>query len=150
MSSYKQYVKSKQIEYKNISIKKEIDINNFMNNFLMIEKMGQRELINFAYDEKKIRQDDYYWFMYNQKILENKIIEEGGYTTLFLTLTLPSSFHKFSKKTQRYNPNYDEKDTIENGYKRLNDTFRSIYKDFKVNRKFVKIYVSNFFFYLLK
>ena len=145
MSSYKQYVKSKSIEYKNISIKKEIDINNFMNNFLMIEKMGQRELINFAYDEKKIRQDDYYWFMYNQKILENKIIEEGGYTTLFLTLTLPSSFHKFSKKTQRYNPNYDEKDTIENGYKRLNDTFRSIYKDFKVNRKFVKIYYSKIF-----
>ncbi len=145
MSSYKQYIKFKSIEYKNISIKKEIDINRFMSNFLMIEKMGQRELINFAYDEKKIRQDDYYWFMYNQKMLENKILSEGGYTILFLTLTLPSSFHKFSKVTQKYNPNYDEKDTIEIGYKRLNDTFRAIYKDFKVNRKFVKIYYSKIF-----
>lgn len=145
MSSYKQYVKSKSIEYKNISIKKEIDINNFMNNFLMIEKMGQKELINFAYDEKKIRKDDYYWFMYNQKLLENKILSEGGYTTLFLTLTLPSEFHQFSKTTQRYNPNYNEDCTIEIGYKRLNDTFRDIYKDFKVNRKFRKIYYSKVF-----
>lgn len=145
MSSYKQYVKFKSIEYKNISIKKEIDINNFMNNFLMIEKMGQKELINFAHDEKKYRQDDYFWFMYNQKLLENKILEEGGYTTLFLTLTLPSSFHKFSKKTKRYNKNYNENDTIENGYKKLNTTFRDIYKDFKVNRKFVKVYYSKIF-----
>lgn len=145
MSSYKQYVKSKSIEYKNISIKKEIDINNFMNNFLMIEKMGQKELINFAHDEKKYRQDDYFWFMYNQKLLENKILNEGGYTTLFLTLTLPSSFHKFSKTTKRYNKNYNENDTIENGYKKLNTTFRDIYKDFKVNRKFVKVYYSKIF-----
>ena len=70
--------------------------------------MGQNGLINFEHNEANYRKDDYYWFMYNQKILENKIIEEKGYSTLFLTLTLPSSYHKFSKTTKRYNPKFDE------------------------------------------
>ncbi len=119
MTKFERYVKFKEIEYKKFSVKKEIDINNFLSNFLVIEKMGQNGLINFEHNEANYRKDDYYWFMYNQKILENKIIEEKGYSTLFLTLTLPSSYHKFSKTTKRYNPKFDENNTIENGYKLL-------------------------------
>ncbi len=145
MTKFERYVKTKNIEYKNFSIKKEIDINRFLNNFLIVEKMGQKDLISFEHNEAKFRKDDYYWFMYNQKILENKIIEEKGYSTLFLTLTLPSSYHKFSKTTKRYNPKYDENNTIENGYKLLNSSFRDIYKNFRVNRKFVKVYYSKVF-----
>lgn len=143
--NYEQYVKSKKIEYKNVSIKKEIDINRFLANYLIVEKLGEDNFINFAHDERKYRKDDYYWFMYNQKILENKIVAEGGYSTLFLTLTLPSTFHKFSKKTKRYNPKYDENCTIENGYELLNDTFRDIYKNFRINRKIAKVYYCKVF-----
>lgn len=145
MTKFDKYIKNKCIEYKNLSIKKEIDINNFLSNFLMIEKMGQNSLINFSHDESKYRKDDYYWFMYNQKLLENKIIEEKGYTTLFLTLTLPSEFHQFSKTTKRYNHKYNKENTIENGYKLLNSSFRDIYKNFRVNREFKKVYYSKVF-----
>ena len=58
MSSYKQYVKFKSIEYKNISIKKEIDINNFMNNFLMIEKMGKKDSADVTEEVIKEEEED--------------------------------------------------------------------------------------------
>ncbi|MCT7588229.1 replication endonuclease [Aliarcobacter butzleri] len=145
MTKFEKYITTKSIEYKNISIKKEIDINRFLNNFLIIEKMGQDSFVNISHNEVNYRKDDYYWFMYNQKILENKIISEQGYSTLFLTLTLPSSFHQYSKTSKRYNKKYDEKNTIEIGYKLLNETFRDIYKNFRVDRKFVKVYYSKVF-----
>ena len=145
MTKFDKYIKNKCVEYKNLSLKKEIDINNFLNNFLMIEKMGQKDLINFEHNEAIYRKDDYYWFMYNQKLLENKIIEEKGYTTLFLTLTLPSEFHQFSKTTKKYNHKYNKENTIENGYKLLNSSFRDIYKNFRVNREFKKVYYSKVF-----
>ena len=37
--------------------------------------MGQNGLINFEHNEANYRKDDYYWFMYNQKILENKMLK---------------------------------------------------------------------------
>lgn len=145
MTKFDKYVKNKCVEYKNLSIKKEIDINNFLNNFLIVEKMGLNGLINFAHDESKYRKDDYYWFMYNQKLLENKIVEEKGYSTLFLTLTLSSEYHQFSKTTKRYNPKFNEENTIEKGYKLLNTSFREIYKNFRVNREVKKVYYSKVF-----
>jgi len=143
--NYEQYIKSKKIEYKNISIKREIDINNFLNNYIIIEKIGFNDLINISHNEQQYRKDDYLWFLYNQKILENKILSEGNYSTLFLTLTLPSSFHKYSKTTKKKNPRYNEKDSIEEGYKLLNDSFREIYKNFRVDRQFKKIYYCKVF-----
>ena len=95
--SFEKYVKNTKAYYKNLSIKKEIDINNFLNNFIIIEKIGLNDLINISHNEQQYRKDDYLWFLYNQKILENKIIEEKGFSTLFLTLTLSSSFHKYYK-----------------------------------------------------
>ena len=143
--SFEKYVKNTKAYYKNLSIKKEIDINNFLNNFIIIEKIGLNDLINISHNEQQYRKDDYLWFLYNQKILENKIIEEKGYTTLFLTLTLPSEFHQFSKTTKRYNHKYNKENTIENGYKLLNSSFRDIYKNFRVNREFKKIYYCKVF-----
>ena len=143
--SFEKYVKNTKAYYKNLSIKKEIDINNFLNNFIIIEKIGLNDLINISHNEQQYRKDDYLWFLYNQKILENKIIEEKGFSTLFLTLTLPSSFHKYSKTTKKKNPRYNEKDSIEEGYKLLNNSFREIYKNFRVDRQFKKIYYCKVF-----
>ena len=143
--SFEKYVKNTKAYYKNLSIKKEIDINNFLNNFIIIEKIGLNDLINISHNEQQYRKDDYLWFLYNQKILENKIIEEKGFSTLFLTLTLSSSFHKYSKTSKRKNPKYNESCTIESGYKLLNDSFREIYKNFRVNRQFKKIYYCKVF-----
>ena len=72
--SFEKYVKNTKAYYKNLSIKKEIDINNFLNNFIIIEKIGLNDLINISHNEQQYRKDDYLWFLYNQKILENKII----------------------------------------------------------------------------
>lgn len=143
--SFDKYVKNTKAYYKNLSIKKEIDINNFLNNYIIIEKVGFNDLINISHNEQQYRKDDYLWFLYNQKILENKILNEGGFSTLFLTLTLPSTFHKYSKTSKRKNPKYDEKCTIEEGYKLLNDSFREIYKNFRVDRQFKKIYYCKVF-----
>lgn len=143
--SFEKYVKNTKAYYKNLSIKKEIDINNFLNNFIIIEKIGLSDLINISHNEQQYRKDDYLWFLYNQKILENKILSEGNYSTLFLTLTLPTSFHKYSKTTKKKNPRYNEKDSIEEGYKLLNNSFREIYKNFRVDRQFKKIYYCKVF-----
>ncbi|MCT7468160.1 hypothetical protein [Aliarcobacter cryaerophilus] len=108
MSSFDKYIKANKIYYKNLSEKKENDINRFLNSFIIIEKLGENGLININHNEQEYRKDDYLWFMYNQKILEKRILEEGGYSTIFLTLTLPSSFHRYSKTTKKYNNKFVE------------------------------------------
>lgn len=145
MSSFDKYIKANKIYYKNLSEKKENDINRFLNSFIIIEKLGENGLININHNEQEYRKDDYLWFMYNQKILEKRILEEGGYSTIFLTLTLPSSFHRYSKTTKKYNNKFVEDNTIEKGYQLLNESFRTIYKNFRVNRKHQKIYYCKVF-----
>ena len=56
----------------------------------------------------------------NIKLLEEQIIASGNYATLFITLTLPSKFHKYSQQTKKYNPLYNEQCTINEGYNLLN------------------------------
>ena len=65
MTKFERYVKFKEIEYKNFSVKKEIDINNFLSNFLVIEKMGQNGLINFEHNEANYRRKRIFNFIFN-------------------------------------------------------------------------------------
>lgn len=66
----------------------------------------------------------------------------GGYSTLFITLTLPTEFHKYSSYTQKYNKKYKKENMINEGYKLLNKAFRTIYKNFRVNREPEKLFFS--------
>ena len=90
----------------------------------------------------QVSRDNYLWFVYNQKLLEEKMIHDGGYVALFLTLTLNSSYHSHSHNKRKANPLYQYENTIKKGYELLNQSFREIYKNFKVKRKLEKIYYS--------
>ena len=100
----------------------------------MINKMTN-EKITLKHDFMQVSKDNYLWFVYNQKLLEEKMITEGGYVALFLTLTLPSSFHQYSKTKKRLNSLFVEGNTIKKGYEVLNQSFREIYKNFKGTSK---------------
>ncbi|HHH54711.1 MAG TPA: hypothetical protein ENK91_13700 [Bacteroidetes bacterium] len=58
----------------------------------------------------------------NQECLAN------GMTPIFITLTLPSPYHPTSKY---YDPNL----SVSDGYQKLQEIFRAVYNDFKVDRK---------------
>ena len=62
------------------------------------------EFKSMSHNPLQVSKDNYLWFTFNQKLLEEQIIASGNYATLFLTLTLPSKFHKYSQQTKKYNP----------------------------------------------
>ena len=64
-----------------------------------------------------------------------KYIGNDDYLAIFLTLTTPSRFHKYSSMTNKLNPKFDKTLTINDAYKLLNSSFREIYKNFKIKSK---------------
>jgi len=139
--NYKNYLKQEKkylIEY---SKKIEDNTRKFKEKIEIINTQTQN-LIKLKHNPIQDQKDNYLWFVYNQKLLEEKMAEDGGYTTLFVTLTLPSSFHKYSSHTKKYNKNYDKNNTINKGYRLLNSSFRTIYKNFRIDRKHEKIFFS--------
>lgn len=138
---YKNYLKESKKDLIAYSIKKEDKVKSFKKR-LEIINTKTNNLIQLTHNPLQDAKDNYLWFVYNQKLLEEKMANDGGYTTLFITLTLNSSYHKYSSHTQQYNKNYDEKNTINKGYQLLNKSFRSVYKNFRVKRKPQKIFFS--------
>lgn len=128
-------------KYKSISKQKEFKQFQFLKNFIL-KNIETNEKMEITHDILKKSKDTYLYFFYTQKILEEKYVNNKDYVAIYLTLTTPSRFHKFSKTTQQANPKFDENTTISEAYKMLNDSFREIYKDFKVNRKFEKVEYS--------
>jgi len=139
--SYKQYLKEQREFYINKSKKLESNIKDFKENIRVTNKLSG-ESYKLKHDFMQVSLDNYLWFVYNQKMLETKIMEDGNYVALFLTLTLDSSFHLYSKTTKKLNPSYKDGNSIHNGYKLLNSSFREIYKNFRVKRTLEKIFYS--------
>ena len=98
--------------------------------------------MEITHDILKKSKDTYLYFFYVQKILEEKYSNNNDYVSIFLTLTTPSRFHKYSSFNKIYNEKYDNETTINEAYRLLNDSFREIYKNFKINQKFEKIEYS--------
>ena len=141
MQSYEKYIKTQRLEYIQHSKIKEDKQAKYKSKLESFNHLSG-EFKSMSHNPLQVSKDNYLWFTFNQKLLEEQIIASGNYATLFITLTLPSKFHKYSQQTKKYNPLYNEKYTINEGYNLLNKSFRNIYKDFKVNRKFDKIYFS--------
>ena len=77
----------------------------------------------------------------NRQAIENDLVP------VFVTFTLSSEYHKSikivtNKKTKAYylkdNPNYNPFISVKDGYEELLSVFRSLYNDFKIDRKRVK------------
>ena len=141
MNTYEKYLKSKRSEYIYYSRAKEDKQAKYKSKLESFNNISG-EFKSMSHNPLQIGRDNYLWFTFNQKLLEEQIIINGDYVALFFTVTLPSRFHKYSDTTKQYNPLYDKKSSIGEGYQIFNKAFRAIYKDFKVNRKFEKIYFS--------
>ena len=139
MKSTKNYLKQEKRDLIKYSKKVEDNTKKFKERIEIINTQTQN-LIKLKHNPIEDQKDNYLWFLYNQKLLEEKITNKGGYTTLFVTLTLPSSYHKFTNAGKKLNEKYEEENTINKGYKLLNKSFRTIYKNFKVKKKHEKIY----------
>jgi len=133
--------RKKYIKY---STKIENNQKSYVENIYKINLINQ-EQIKLKYDFLKKSFDDYMNVIARTTYLLNQINQED-FTSFFITLTLPSSYHPFDKNNQKnpiYNPNIY---TIKNGYKKLIEMFRRIQKDFrksnetkKTTLKFIKV-----------
>ena len=139
--SYNEYLFKHKSFYINKSKEIESKVKDFKSKIKILNKVTN-EQISLKHDYMQVSRDNYLWFVYNQKLLEEKMVLDGGYVALFLTLTLDSSYHSHSHKKRKANPLYKYENTITKGYELLNQSFREIYKNFKVKRKLEKIYYS--------
>jgi hypothetical protein len=89
-------------------------------------------------------------YLYNTFRIDylNKECIDNNMIPIFLTITLPSKFHKTKKitinrKTKEFklipNKNYDSSCTVEDGYNELNRMFRDIYDNFRFDSKRTKL-----------
>ncbi|MFX4234735.1 replication endonuclease [Aliarcobacter butzleri] len=139
--TYEKYLKYERLQYIEHSKEKENKQAKYKAKLETFNNVtGEFKSLN--HNPLHVSRDNYLWFTYNQKLLEEQIISNAEFATLFITLTLPSTFHKYSTTNKKLNPLFKEENTINEGYKLLNSSFREVYKNFRVNRRFEKIYFS--------
>lgn len=135
-------LKNFYIEYYNEVMKKRLS---FKNNFKFKNTFENKI---FDYKDKNIDniddfiKQDYNWLVFNSISLEKRFSNDDNFSSLFLTLTLNSSFNKYKQTKNKIilNKKYKFGNTVNLGYKLLNDFFYSTYKNFKVNGKYEKLY----------
>jgi hypothetical protein len=137
-----------QNSYCDFSILKEKQSNKYLNNMKIKNK--------YSKDSIKIKKDvikefnNYKNLTYLKCKELERVSKEEELKPLFLTITLPSSFHPFRKNKQteifRINPNFKFltlTERIEKGRKELNEIFREVYKNINKREnkgiKFIKI-----------
>lgn len=86
------------------------------------------------------QKDSYLWFINNTMKTTEMLSED--YTCIFITLSLNSGYHPYNKKTKLPNIRYKKENTISKGYDLLNQCVRTIYKNFRINRKWEKTYIT--------
>src|SRR5574344_1469119 len=128
---------------KNIKASKDKEYKQFLyTNRIIMQNTKTNEAFNLNHSILQKSRDNYLYFFYTQKLMEEKYVGNDDYLAIFLTLTTPSKFHKYSSTTNKLNPKFDKELTINDAYKLLNSSFREIYKNFKIKRKFVKVEYS--------
>lgn len=129
--SKEQYIfNSKRIENKIKQFKEKISILNKKNGVINV----------LQHNPLQEQKDSYLWFINN--IMKTTEQLKDDYTCIFLTISLPSRFHQYVKKTKELNCRYKKECSISKGYQLLNQCMRTIYKNFRINRKWEKTYVT--------
>lgn len=110
--------------------------------------LDKASLINWTTGELRTITYNHEWhlkqsYLYNTFRIDylNKVETEKGMIPVFVTITLPSKYHcsRIVGNKIIKNKNYDPLLSVKDGYDELNKIFRSLYKDFKVNRKYVSM-----------
>lgn len=140
--SLKNYLANEKKDLIKFSKEKETQIAYYKENFINVINLSNYNSFSLKHDFLQDSKDNYLWFVYNCMLQQEEISKSGEYVAIFLTLTLNSTFHKYSTHKGTINKNYKKENTINEGYKLLNKSFRDIYKNFKVNRKHEKILFS--------
>lgn len=153
MSSYHSFLINENNKYYTFSMMQQQKQKDFLNKMTILNKKTG-ELTKMDYDFAYHQKNTALWYNFVSTHINNK---NSHKTAIFITLTLKSSFHPFKKvfvksdkghfhigKKDRYvgngryyyNKNYDKNNTVNVGYRLLNDSYRKIIKDFKIDGKY--------------
>jgi len=107
----------------------------FKKGLVMQNKNDNIEIDLTNNDPEAFIKQDYNWMVFNSIALEQKYSNNDDYSSIFLTITLDSPFHSHMQKGDKIvnNPKYIEGNTINLGYRILNDFFTSLYRNFKID-----------------
>lgn len=131
--SYKSFINKSKKFYQNVAEQKIKTQQNIVNK-LSVFNLKTGEINNIKYNLEYEEYNNYLYNSYCADLLDKEQQKQGN-IALFCTFTLNSSYHPFSKKSPNKNYKYDIKD----GYNLLNNFHRSIYKNFRINRKHIKV-----------
>lgn len=142
-----QKLKQQSKNYLKSSIQKNTKQKNFVENIAVLNSKSG-EISNLTYDFEKKQYDDYLWIVFQSIYLQNKMEKEGNKVAYFITQTLPTQYHpyhthdRYGKRLKRpiHNKKYDPALTIGKGYKELNNAFRGMIKDFKIDNEYNRLY----------
>ena len=141
---YHKQMKEKFVNYADKIINKR---KNFFNSFdIFNNKTGV--VLSKNYDYLYHLKNDYLYYNFVSKAMNEIYLQKKGYIALFLTVTLDSIAHKYKinkKGKMVLNKKYNSKFTINRGYQVLNKFFRHLYKNFRIKSKyksfdFVKVF----------
>lgn len=138
------YLDKEKLKYELYSTKALDNQNNFLKYLRVHDKKN-----NYLYKLKELKLNNIYneIFQHSKQKSFNildEIQDTKLNTGLFITLTLNTQWHKYSNKGKSKNEKYNERNTINKGYKLLNNTFREIQKQIAAdipggnNYKFIK------------
>jgi hypothetical protein len=117
------------------TLEKRID---FKKGMRMQNKNDGSELDFSSNDPEGFIKQDYNWMVFNSIALEQKYSNSNEYSSIFITLTLDSPFHSHMQRGNKIIPNkkHDKGNTINLGYRVLNNFFTSLYRNFKIDGKY--------------
>jgi len=133
---YLQEEKEKYIKYADLKIAQR---KSFYKNF-KIKDIKNDVIISKDYDYLYYLKNDYLYYNFVSKALNEIYLKKNDYTAIFLTLTLDSKAHKYKQNKKGkliYNSKYDDKFTINRSYQILNKFYKSLYKNFRINDKYI-------------
>lgn len=142
MHNYNEYIAKLTTQYVQASIKREDKLQKFLEQ-LKVKNKITGEVHSLRSDFLATARDNYLWLVFQSIYMQNSV---GSYSqAIFITVTLPSTYHPYithkrGKKLKRPIPNKRYNPTLLNGSDRLNKFWRELYKDFKVNRKRVRLH----------
>ncbi len=134
--NYNSFVNETKLRYLNMSLKSSSKIESYIKKIKILNnKTG--EIHQVKYDFMQIQKNNYLWYNFVSTYLQNKCIKDG-LKAVFITLTNDSDLHRYKQlKSGKHieNPLFtNERDS----YKSLNNAFRVLYNEFRINRKNIK------------
>ncbi|MGM0609265.1 MAG: replication endonuclease [Candidatus Muiribacteriota bacterium] len=144
MYNYIKKIKNSQKSYIHFSKSKEKRQKDYLSKCLIVNsRTGENYKLD--YSVKNSQHKDYVNLIQKSILIQEQAQEMGLDLALFITLTLNSQYHKYTKINDNkyiYNPKFEKNNTIEKGYKELQDKIRQIRQQlakYGIKPKFVRV-----------